>query len=263
LKACTVPELTASQLDAVEYRAQDACVVAGPGSGKTTVLVERYRALVEERGFEPRNILAITFTEKAAANMKSKLAELFAHDPPRLRDVEAGYVHTIHGFCARLLRENAIAAGIDPRFSVMDARVSEDLQYSCINSAFDELVEHRRTEALQLIEALQEPDLAGDLKNAYDGIRSAGKTIAEVRAMENPGHSVSPRETSARLRELLANWPQSLTPARRTQRSALLEWAQKLAEADGNPGIDLIGVTKEFSLHLVRVPAAEKEVLEE
>src|SRR5437763_491896 len=111
---------TEHQLDAIDWKNQDACVVAGPGSGKTTVLVERYRSLVEQHGLDPRNILAITFTEKAAANMKAKLAELFAHDPLRLRDLESAYVSTIHGFCARILRENAIAAGIDPRFTVLD-----------------------------------------------------------------------------------------------------------------------------------------------
>ena len=231
-----MPDFTASQLGAIDYRQQDACVVAGPGSGKTTVLVERYRALVEDHRIDPRNILAITFTEKAAANMKSRLAELFAHDAIRLREVEAGYVSTIHGFCARVLRDNAIAAGIDPRFSVMDAREAEDLQYSCLNSALDELVEHRRAEALELIEVLQDPRLAGDLRNAYDGIRSAGKTIADVRAMPNPGPQADPRDAAARLRELLANWPQTLTPTRRTQRSQLLEWIQKLEEFDGRPG---------------------------
>ena len=85
--------------------------------------------MIEDHRFEPRHILAITFTEKAAANMKAKLAELFAHDPLRLRELESAWVSTIHGFCARLLKENAIAAGIDPRFSVLDARESEELQY--------------------------------------------------------------------------------------------------------------------------------------
>ncbi len=258
-----MPDFTASQLSAIDYRRQDACVVAGPGSGKTTVLVERYRALIEEQGFEPRNILAITFTEKAAANMKSRLAELFAHDPIRLREVEAGYVSTIHGFCARVLRDNAIAAGIDPRFSVMDAREAEDLQYSCLNSALDELVEQRRAEALQLIEALQEPRIAGDLRNAYDGIRSAGKNITDVRAMPNPGCPTSPHEAAACLRELLAHWPHTLTPARRTQRSQLLEWVQKLDEFDGSAGPDLIRLIQECPLHLGRVPESEKEVLRE
>lgn len=227
-----MPEFTPSQLDAIDYRRQDACVVAGPGSGKTTVLVERYRSLIEDHRFEPRNILAITFTEKAAANMKAKLAELFAHDPLQLRELESAYVSTIHGFCARVLRENAIAAGIDPRFTVLDARESEEMQYSCLSGALDELVDRRRCEALELIEALYKPDLAGDLRNAYDAIRSAGKTIAAVRAMENPGVPANPFDTVAGLRRLVADWPARLTDARRKQRDELLEWAQKLDEAD-------------------------------
>ena len=82
-------DFTPAQLKAIEYRKLDACVVAGPGSGKTTVLVERYRRLVENHQFDPRHILAITFTEKAAANMKAKLAALFRHDAGRLRDLES------------------------------------------------------------------------------------------------------------------------------------------------------------------------------
>src|ERR1700704_2199078 len=73
----TMPVFTPHQDDAIRWKNLDACVVAGPGSGKTTVLVERYRTLVEQHGLDPRNILAITFTEKAAANMKAKLADLF------------------------------------------------------------------------------------------------------------------------------------------------------------------------------------------
>src|ERR1019366_6044938 len=108
-------------------------------------------SLIEEQRFESRNILTITFTEKAAANMKVKLAELFAHNQIHLRHLESAWVSTIHGFCARILKENAIAAGVDPRFSVLDARESEELQYSCLNAALDELVDLRRTEALELI----------------------------------------------------------------------------------------------------------------
>src|SRR5277367_6045329 len=147
--------------------------------------------------------------------MKAKLAELFAHDPLRLRELESAYVSTIHGFCARVLRENAIAAGIDPRFSVLDARESEDLRYSCFNLALDELVANRRAEALELIPVLQKPDIAGDLKNAYDAIRSAGKTIAEVRAMPCPTPAVSPLDMSRVLRGLLGNWTGRLTENQR------------------------------------------------
>ena len=132
-----VPDFTSQQNDAIAWRGKDACVVAGPGSGKTTVFVERFYRLVEHERFRPDEILAITFTEKAAANMKAKLNEKFRHDDLRLRELESAWVSTIHGFCARLLREEAIAAGIDPRFRVLDARESDDLQFECLYAALD------------------------------------------------------------------------------------------------------------------------------
>ena len=97
---------------------QDACIVAGPGSGKTTVLVERYRQLILD-GVLPREILAITFTEKAAASMKDKMVKAFVAKPKIRRQIEAAYISTVHGFCHRLLKENAIAAGVDPQFSIL------------------------------------------------------------------------------------------------------------------------------------------------
>src|SRR5437016_14158942 len=104
---------TADQLDALDIgkRHLDACVVAGPGSGKTTVLVEYFRRLVAA-GVDPVRILAITFTEKAAGNMRKKLAAAF-HDDNKVRaELERAWISTVHGFCARLLRENAVFAGV-------------------------------------------------------------------------------------------------------------------------------------------------------
>jgi ATP-dependent exoDNAse (exonuclease V) beta subunit len=253
---------TPQQEDAADYRQLDACVVAGPGSGKTTVLVERYRALIEERGFEPRQILAITFTEKAAANMKAKLAELFAHDGLRLRELESAYVSTIHGFCARVLRENAIAAGVDPRFAVLDARESEELQYACLNAALDELVAERRAEMLALIEALQTPYVVGDLRSAYDGIRSAGKTVAQVRAMEIPRSNLSAATMAATLRELIARWPANLTAAKRTSRAEFLELAGSLSSVNEDCFEELVRAVKSCPINLSKVPPSEKESFE-
>ena len=79
---------TDSQKSAIDISLKvDACVVAGPGSGKTSVLVERYGRLVES-GIPPREILAITFTEKAATNMKEKMARRFEHNPELRRQIE-------------------------------------------------------------------------------------------------------------------------------------------------------------------------------
>ena len=99
------------------------CVVAGPGSGKTTVLVERFRWLVSAKGIPPDEIAAITFTEKAAANM---LERLVAHSEPENRQAyQLARISTIHGFCARVLREHSLQAGLDPTFEVIDAWEAE------------------------------------------------------------------------------------------------------------------------------------------
>jgi ATP-dependent exoDNAse (exonuclease V) beta subunit len=256
----TPRDFTVNQLAAIEYLSKDACVVAGPGSGKTTVLVERYRLLVERHRIDPHRILAVTFTEKAAANMKAKLAEQFRHNDVLLRDVDSGWVSTIHGFCARLLRENAIAAGIDPRFVVLDAREADDLQFACLNEALDELMAERREEGLALIATLQEPWIAGDLKNAYDGIRSAGKTVEDVRAMASPNAGVTPQSLALRLVELLRGWPEKITPLQATQRAELIAWSQTLATA--NAGTDVMELIKSGPWNMRRVPQDEKKALE-
>jgi ATP-dependent exoDNAse (exonuclease V) beta subunit len=257
-----VVEFTPEQQDAIHYRGQDACVVAGPGSGKTTVLVERYRRLIEERGFDPSEILAITFTEKAAANMRAKIAEKFRHHPVRLRDLEGAWIHTIHGFCARLLKENAIAAGIDPRFRVLDARESDDLQVECLNGALDELTAQRRDEMLALIEALHVTRIAPDLKSVYDGIRSAGISIEQVRAMPTPlGRAKTAAELASQIEANVRAWPFKLTPTQVEHRPEVLEFARELAGADSLPFEQLQRLLVKPPIHLGRIPRDAKEEL--
>src|ERR1039458_7661190 len=104
--------------------------------------------------------------------------------------------------------------------------------------------------------------LANDLKNAYDGIRSAGKTIADVRAMENPGAGTTARGMAETLRGLVANWPTNLTPAKRLQRGVILEWAQRLSDADRLSFIEFLQLLKAHPIHLGKVPESGKEALE-
>src|SRR5262249_58183015 len=114
-------EFTEAQRNAIGLDAldKDTCVVAGPGSGKTTVLIERFRALVES-GVSPLRILAITFTEKATHQMRERLAEAFADRPDLILQVRRAWVSTVHGFCATLLPKNAIPDGVDPLFRVLN-----------------------------------------------------------------------------------------------------------------------------------------------
>lgn len=76
-------------------------IVAGAGTGKTKVLVERYAYLVNECGIDPNNILCVTFTNKAAGEMKTRIKGLIGdgYEPP--------LICTYHGFCAKILRENS------------------------------------------------------------------------------------------------------------------------------------------------------------
>src|SRR5947199_256745 len=164
----SVTPFTPAQLDAVDVdlRHQDACVVAGPGSGKTTVLVEYFRRLVGA-GVDPLRILAITFTEKAAGNMRKKLADAFQDDHAIRAALERAWVSTVHGFCARLLRENAVFAGVDPEFYVSDERESWRAQQEAIAAALESLFAEHPAAVRALIRGLssiefEEAVLSGD-----------------------------------------------------------------------------------------------------
>ncbi|HVA40602.1 MAG TPA: UvrD-helicase domain-containing protein, partial [Candidatus Binataceae bacterium] len=130
-------ELTVEQRDAV-YAAGNVLVRAGAGSGKTEVLAQRFVALLAgdiagREPLAPERIAAITFTEKATADMRRRIAEVL--DDRIAREDDAGRraalvrarrtlglarISTIHAFCARMLREYPIEAGADPGFEVLD-----------------------------------------------------------------------------------------------------------------------------------------------
>src|SRR3974390_1266870 len=162
---------TAAQREAIDTSRshQDACITAGPGSGKTTVLVEYFRRLVES-GVSPQRILAITFTEKAAANMRERLADKFRGDDRLRAALERSWVSTVHGFCARLLKENAIFAGIDPDFYVSDERESYRQQQEAMAQAVSSMFAEHPPAVRALIRGLVAPEFEGLLISAYDAM---------------------------------------------------------------------------------------------
>ena len=109
--------LTDEQRDAVERRGGSLFLHAGAGSGKTRVLVERFVRAVLDDGVRVDQILAITFTEKAAAELKGRLRRRFLElgERERAREAEAAWVSTIHGFCSRVLRANPLRGRDRPR----------------------------------------------------------------------------------------------------------------------------------------------------
>src|SRR5438445_11806320 len=101
---------TPEQLDAIERRDGALFLDAGAGSGKTSVLVERFVRSVLDDGIEAAAILTITFTDKAAAEMRDRIRERLRTlgAPAEARATEGAFISTIHGFCARVLRANAL-----------------------------------------------------------------------------------------------------------------------------------------------------------
>jgi DNA helicase-2/ATP-dependent DNA helicase PcrA len=113
--ATLLESLNPSQRAAVVHEGTPLLIVAGAGSGKTRVLTHRVAYLLAERGATPGQILAITFTNKAAGEMKERVAALVG---PRAK---AMWVSTFHSMCVRLLRAEAKALGLKSSFSIYDA----------------------------------------------------------------------------------------------------------------------------------------------
>ena len=103
-------------------------VLAGAGSGKTRVLTSRIAYILEKRLCSPSNVLAITFTNKAAREMKERVSAV-------LGDVENMWICTIHSMCVRILRNYGASAGIQPNFSIY----SETERSNVIKKVFKEL----------------------------------------------------------------------------------------------------------------------------
>lgn len=106
-------KLNAAQREAVTTTEGYVRVIAGAGTGKTRALTERFAYLVNELGILPGNILCVTFTNKAANEMRSRIRRLTG-------DNDTGYINTFHGFCVSVLQEDSHAVQYPKSFMVLD-----------------------------------------------------------------------------------------------------------------------------------------------
>jgi ATP-dependent exoDNAse (exonuclease V) beta subunit len=227
-------DFTGEQLAAVDVtrRHMDACVVAGPGSGKTTVLVEYFRRLVEA-GVDPVAILSITFTEKAAANMRKKLAEALGGQPGVRARLERAWVSTVHGFCGRLLHDNAVFAGIDPEFTVADERDAWRMRQDALAAALEDLFRDRPAGVRALIRGLSSPDFEQAALSAYDAMRGAGVDVEWIASRPvPPGHTLG--DVALALENLAADPAAGWGTAQRRYLDSILEGAERIVTA-GSP----------------------------
>lgn len=150
-----MPELTPAQQAAIYTHDRNLVVVAGAGSGKTFVLVERYLALLDQNADWPLNALvAITFAKKAAQEMRDRVRQELDRRyqsswnvdererwAKHIAAMDSARIDTIHGLCASILRANAAEAGIDPGFDVLDEVEAQLLLDDALDAALASAVQ--------------------------------------------------------------------------------------------------------------------------
>ena len=204
------PPPTPQQRAAIETRSNDVFCEAGAGTGKTRVLVERYCAAIETDGVGPEAILAFTFTERAAAELRTRIrrelaarasaagrrgeAELEDHLRRAARETERAWVTTIHGFCRRLLAGHPVAAGIDPRFRVLDESEAARLRHRARDLAIEDALRGGGPETVDTIAAYRAWRFGDMAISAYERLRSQGMAEPRLPAPADPIRSAKPGE---------------------------------------------------------------------
>ena len=137
-------ELTSEQKRAVQAPRSHLIVSAGAGTGKTTVLVEKYLDHLVAKEARAESLLAITFTERASQEMQDRIRARLesrrkeweeTHWDRLNRSLDRSHIGTIHGFCAEVLRDYALEVGIDPKFQVLDEVRAERLRQKAIDQS--------------------------------------------------------------------------------------------------------------------------------
>ncbi|MCT1430071.1 UvrD-helicase domain-containing protein [Brachybacterium muris] len=174
--ASLVEGLNPPQREAVEHRGSPLLIVAGAGSGKTRVLTRRIAHLLASGEAMPGEILAITFTNKAAAEMRERVAELVG---PAARSM---WVSTFHSACVRILRRDAAAAGLKSSFTIYDSAdslrlittIAKDLELDTKKNAPRAIASRISSLKNDLIDPIDFADQAESAKNPFE------KTLSRI-----------------------------------------------------------------------------------
>jgi ATP-dependent exoDNAse (exonuclease V) beta subunit len=186
-----VRPLTEEQQRAVDRRREPLLLAAGAGSGKTSVLVERFvRAVLDDR-VAPGSILAITFTDRAAGELRERVRERFLELGEReaARDTEAAFVSTFHGFCARLLRTHALMAGLDPEFSILEEALAARARERAFAVALREFLAGERPAAVDLLAVYGADDVRAIVEGVHAELRSRGQRRPRLPPLEGRGEA--------------------------------------------------------------------------
>ena len=178
-------------------------VEAAAGTGKTTELVNRIMRVLETGRARMDEIVAVTFTEKAAGELKLRLrealeatrtaatsAEVRTRLDAALETLEEAHVNTIHGFCAELIRERPVEACVDPLFAVLTEPQSEQLYARAFQAWLQEALSSPSEGLRRALRRTSAPVFGGvgDGDGPVDRLRRAGRSLAEWRDFPRPWH---------------------------------------------------------------------------
>ncbi len=264
-------EPTAEQRAAIEASGAEVMVEAGAGTGKTGVMVDRYCRLTCEQGVSPDAVLAFTFTDKAAAELRQRIrAELERRaeaGSKRARELLPGlgsaWVTTIHGFCNRLLSAHPVAVGVDPRFRVLDAPETE----RAAGEAFDEALEVFLAEGDRSRENTAAAFDIGGLRamviGAHAELRSRGTAEPKLPEQPEPDVRGALRQAAAAAAEALAELKPGSTNHELVERAlALLDGAEELPSLDEMAALRTNSKAKPMVAYKEAIEAALSRVAE-
>jgi ATP-dependent exoDNAse (exonuclease V) beta subunit len=233
-------------------------VTAGPGSGKTTVLVERYlHILRQNKRLNIDQIVAITFTNRAANEMRERLRDqlnliLQTASPDERtywlnykRTLDGAVITTIHGFCARLLREFPVEARIDPQFLLLDEHRAAMLLESMVEESLTQFISAGHVEISRLTLGVGRGRLAEALAQIYRDMRGQGLSLSDLRSKTAQSHATEEDhgraliELAQTMDEFLA-LPRKTAAARVGQAKTLNGWSSLLPLIRTIPEVDAL-----------------------
>ncbi|HEV7744503.1 MAG TPA: UvrD-helicase domain-containing protein [Pyrinomonadaceae bacterium] len=212
-------------------------VTAGPGSGKTTVLVERYLHILRQNpNLNIDQVVAITFTNRAANEMRERLRDELnlilqtaAADQRKQwlnykRTLDGAVITTIHGFCARLLREFPVEARVDPQFLLLDEHRAAMLLESVVEETLTEFISAGHIEISRLTLGVGRGKLATALGQLYRDVRGQGLSLRELSLKTAQSHATEEDHERAVIE--LSRTMADFLAVRRTTPAARLNHAQ-------------------------------------
>ena len=165
----SIENLNKKQKEAVLTTERPLLIAAGAGSGKTRVLTHRIAYLIQEKNVNPWNILAITFTNKAANEMKQRVQQLVGSQ------ADAIWVSTFHSMCVRILRREGHLIGYQQNFSIVDQSEQKTLMKQVLKELNLDSKQYRDKELLWIIDQAKNQGISADEFRAQ-----AGNFIEEI-----------------------------------------------------------------------------------